>query len=303
MDARQAVLAPQAPPRETGPAFRAMRVGIRALSTFSPELASRVAERLWFSPPRPVLRAHSHAFLATGQLFDVAVDERRVVAWRWGEGPVVILMHGWGGFGAQMYAFVEPLVRAGFQAITFDAPSHGQSGPSRFGAGRATLFEFAETLMALARPRAPLAGVIAHSGGATAAAWSIAYFSDWTPPPMVFVAPMASPITYKRLFHDALGLTERARRRFDERTERRFGFRWADLEVPPMASRTRTPPVLVVHDREDRETAWTESAAIADAWPNSERYYTSGLGHRRVLRDPGVIERVMDFLRAARPGP
>lgn len=300
MDARQVVLTPQTPPRETTAAFRTMRVGVRALSTVAPGLASRVAERLWFSPPRPHLREYSRAFLATGERFEVMVGERRVVAWKWGRGPTVLLMHGWGGFGAQMYAFVEPLTAAGFECVVFDAPSHGQSGPSRFGERRATLFEFAESLVALARPRDPVAGVIAHSGGATAAAWSIGYFKDWTPPPMVFVAPMASPITYKRLFHEALGLDERAMRIFDDRTERRFGFRWPDLEVPAMARRMETPPVLVVHDREDRETAWTESASIAEAWPDAEEYYTTGLGHRRVLRDPGVVERVVGFLRSRR---
>ncbi|MGZ5446135.1 MAG: alpha/beta hydrolase [Thermoanaerobaculia bacterium] len=49
-------------------------------------------------------------------------------AWSWGEGPAVLLVHGWGGHAAQFQSFVEPLVRAGFRAIAFDAPSHGSSG-------------------------------------------------------------------------------------------------------------------------------------------------------------------------------
>ncbi len=301
MDARQIILTPQTPRSDRPPrSFGAVRIGVRALAAVAPGLAASLAERLWFSPPRPRLREHARAFLATGERFDLAVDERRVVAWTWGSGPAVVLMHGWGGFGAQMQPFVAPLTSAGFQAVVFDAPSHGQSGPSRYGARRASLFEFAETLHALVRGRSPLAGVIAHSGGATAAAWAIQYFQDFSAPPMAFLAPMASPIRYKRLFHDALGLNNAAMRRFDERTERRFGFKWADLEVPGMARRMNTPPVLAVHDKDDRETSWTESEAIANTWPDAQQYYTSGLGHRRILRDAGVVDRVVAFLRTAR---
>jgi pimeloyl-ACP methyl ester carboxylesterase len=115
---------------------------------------------------------------------------------------------------------------------------------------------------------------------------------------MVFIAPMASPTAYKKMFHEALGLDERVLRRFTEITSRRFGFQWEDLEVPGMAARTTTPPLLVVHDREDVETSWEEGAAIAEAWPRSLLHTTTGLGHRRVLRDPAVVEAVTAFVAA-----
>jgi len=39
----------------------------------------------------------------------------------------VLLVHGWGGRGAQLASFVEPLVARGFSVLTFDAPGHGAS--------------------------------------------------------------------------------------------------------------------------------------------------------------------------------
>lgn len=126
MDARQVILAPNGTEETSDRRFGVARIGMRALSALAPGLASRVAERLWFTPPRPKLREHARAFLATGTRFDLPVDERRVVAWKWGEGLRVVLMHGWGGNAAQMRAFVPALTGAGFQVIAFDAPSHGQ---------------------------------------------------------------------------------------------------------------------------------------------------------------------------------
>lgn len=55
-------------------------------------------------------------------------------------------------------------------------------------------------------------------------------------------------------------------------------------------------PLLVVHDRDDDEVAWSDGAAIARAWPAAELVTTRGLGHRRILRDPAVVARVTAFL-------
>jgi pimeloyl-ACP methyl ester carboxylesterase len=208
----------------------------------------------------------------------------------------VILVHGWGGYGAQMRAFIEPLTRAGFQALMFDAPAHGASGPSRLGSRRATLFDFADALRVIAAETSPIAGIVAHSGGCTAAAWALRSAPNWSVPAMVFVAPMASPIRYRRVFHSTLGLSDEAIRRFISNTERRLGFRWEELEVPTMAAQVKTPPVLVVHDGDDRDVSWSDGAAIAEAWPNARLHTTVGLGHVRILRDPTVVEEVVRFL-------
>jgi len=42
------------------------------------------------------------------------VGGRRIEMWKWGRGPAVLLAHGWGGRGAQLGAFVDPLVARGF---------------------------------------------------------------------------------------------------------------------------------------------------------------------------------------------
>jgi pimeloyl-ACP methyl ester carboxylesterase len=92
-------------------------------------------------------------------------------------------------------------------------------------------------------------------------------------------------------------------RRFTANTERELGFSWQELELPEMAGRMKTPPppVLVLHDRDDVETSWKEGVAIAQAWPRAQLHTTSGLGHRRILRDPAVIETVVEFLSRVAP--
>ena len=61
-------------------------------------------------------------------------------------------------------------------------------------------------------------------------------------------------------------------------------------------AREMTAPLLVVHDRDDRETFWSEGNALVEAWPGARLISTSGLGHRRVLREPAVIEEARQFV-------
>ena len=296
IDARKVVLAPEGGvPTPTGVAINGMRLGFRALSAVAPGTAARLATQLWFRPPRPKIHPLARSFMRTGERSTMLVQGRPVAVWTWGSGPAVLLVHGWGGYGGQMQPFVEPLVRAGHQAIIFDAPAHGESGPSQLGERRTTLFDFAFVVDAIGRERRNLAGIIAHSGGSTAVAWAL-LTAEWNAKALSFIAPMASASAYRTLFHRALGLSEDVERRFIDITSRQLKFRWEDLEVPQMATRIKTPPLLVVHDRNDSETSWSEGAAIAEAWPQSLLHTTEGLGHRRVLRDPAVVEAVTSFV-------
>ena len=80
------------------------------------------------------------------------------------------------------------------------------------------------------------------------------------------------------------------------RVERRIGAPLHHFEVPELGRAVAMPPTLIVHDRDDPSIPVTDGAAIAAAWPASRLRVTSGLGHRRLLRDPDVVAEVVDFV-------
>ena len=51
--------------------------------------------------------------------------------------------------------------------------------------------------------------------------------------------------------------------------------------------------VIVAPD--GREVPFEFSAKISDAWTGSRLIEAPSLGHKRILRDPGVIARAVDF--------
>jgi hypothetical protein len=55
--------------------------------------------------------------------------------------------------------------------------------------------------------------------------------------------------------------------------------------------------LLVAHDTADRYTLYSESVGLVEQWPGvAELLTTEGLGHNRLLRDPGVIAAVVEFV-------
>ena len=42
---------------------------------------------------------------------------------------------------------------------------------------------------------------------------------------------------------------------------------------------------------------WSDGAAIAGAWPGARLVTTTGLGHRRILRDERVVSQAVAFVK------
>jgi pimeloyl-ACP methyl ester carboxylesterase len=115
----------------------------------------------------------------------------------------------------------------------------------------------------------------------------------------VLLAPMGDPSRVFASFTAQLGMGPRVRSRLERRVLRTIGLPWAAFDLSAAARTVPVPPTLVVHDRHDREIPFDEGRRIAQAWPDVRLITTDGLGHRRLLRDPGVVDAVVRFVAAS----
>jgi pimeloyl-ACP methyl ester carboxylesterase len=219
---------------------------------------------------------------------DLTVHGRRLAVWKWGEGPSALLVHGWGSRAARLGSFVAPLTAAGFSVIAFDAPGHGAS------AGRlSSLPQFMAAARASGDRFGPIEALVAHSMGGAAS--TLAIRRGLPVRRAVFLAPSSDPAGYVERFGAILRLSPEILDGMKLTLERRFAIAWKDFDVVA-AARKMTSPLLVVHDREDRDVPWTDGESIATAWPGAQFVVTEGLGHRRIVHDPSVVSRAVAFL-------
>jgi pimeloyl-ACP methyl ester carboxylesterase len=270
------------------PAPSWLRAGMRLASALAPGTAARIASKLFFTPRRARVRDFEREVLSRGELFALTVRGDRVVGRAWGQGPTVLLAHGWGGHSGQMTAFVDPLVAAGFRAVAVDLPGHGESAGSV-----SSLVHFAAALSRAAALFGPVQGLVAHSFGAAGSTYALS--CGLAAERAVFFAPPAGFESFWARFRAGVGVSQEVLDRMLRAAEDWLNVRFDGIAPRDLAARM-TAPLLVFHDPEDGEVPFEEGAALARRWPGTELRPAAGLGHLRILRDERCVAETVEFL-------
>jgi pimeloyl-ACP methyl ester carboxylesterase len=271
--------------------IRLLRLGARISAVFAPGLAARWLERLFLSPMRWPTPAREVDWVAGARRCALPFDGgRNLPVLSWGSGPTVLLVHGWSGRGSQLGAFVAPLVAQGFRVVSFDAPGHGQAD------GKQTaLPEIARATAKVAELVGPVDAVIAHSLGT--AATTIAVANGLPVKRLIYISPPENPGVYLYRVARFLGFGDGVARRTQARIEQRFGGQFSDVRAEVLAPALNVP-LLVIHDQDDVEVPHQEGIDLVNVWSGAALMTTQGLGHRRILRAPEVVNAVVSFLSA-----
>jgi pimeloyl-ACP methyl ester carboxylesterase len=286
-----------------------MKLGIGATERLAPAAGARLVERSWFRVPAatvPSIVAGAGAAASGGASiqellgapFEVSLRQRVIRGWTWGEGPVVYLVHGWGGSLEQLTPLVAPLTQRGLQVVAFDGLSHGRSDAGEHGPRSSDAVELGRSLDAVAARFGPARAVVAHSLGGLSTL--LALRDGWLATErLVLVAPVTGVPDFVVRLRAELGFGDRIERRLVALAARRTGYAVEDLELVGLATAIERPQLLVVHDLSDREAPHAASLRLVAGWEGAELYSTAGLGHRRVLADAavgGAIARFADRL-------
>lgn len=212
----------------------------------------------------------------------------------WGEGPLVVMMHGWSGSGAQFRKLIPGLVAAGYRVASFDAPAHGDNP------GKQThLLEFVDTLLGIQAQIGPVHTLMAHSFGGMAS--MMASHRGLTVEQMVLFAPHLDVNEIHQSYSELLNLNPELSKRFHEK----IGARMAEIIgfddvwnffTPQSLLKDRDFSGLLIFDSEDEEIPQDQFKAVAQNWTGCQVIETEGLGHHLILKDASVIEKVLKFM-------
>ncbi|MEL6182748.1 MAG: alpha/beta fold hydrolase, partial [Myxococcota bacterium] len=169
---------------------------------YAPALATPVAVSLFrITPARRSGPDRERALLSAARRRDLQFQGSTVATWQWGDThrPLVLLVHGWGGRGGQFHPFVQPLLDAHYQVVTFDALGHGASDRRT-----SDLVVMTHSLQAVAAHFGPIHAIIAHSLGAATTA--LALREGLAVEKLVLISPAAQPERFPLHFLRAFGL-------------------------------------------------------------------------------------------------
>jgi hypothetical protein len=283
-------------------------LSVRLLARFSSAKAARRGAELFLSPTRRPLTQRERGVLASARRDWVPFAGRQIPLWIW-EGasyrpPTVLLVHDWGGCGADLAAFVAPLRLEGARVIAFDAPAHGEAS------GHLTdIVEFAATLALLLRRHsewAPPRGVIAHGFGALAATHAVA--AGAPAERLVYLAAAENFVPYLESFRREAGIDEALLESVRHCVERRLGRTLESLRGARFACNLDRP-LVAFHDADDFELFCENSRMLVDRWTGARFVRTFGLGHRGLLEEDAVLAAAVEHLlgesaeSAASPAP
>jgi pimeloyl-ACP methyl ester carboxylesterase len=114
---------------------------------------------------------------------------------------------------------------------------------------------------------------------------------------LVLVAPVSNVMSGLDIFCRMAGVGPAVRAHMPRRVERVTRMAASQFDISARAAeRDDLPPALVIHDATDKVLPFESGALVAAAWPGARLEATKGLGHNRILSDPGVISTTVAFL-------
>lgn len=233
-------------------------------------------------------------YLESARPRTLRMSHGELAAWEWGaaDAPLVGLVHGWEGHGAQLGAFAAPLVAAGFRVLAFDLPGHGESPGDE-----AHVPLVARVLAEIEREAGRFFGLIGHSMGAAGAAMSTTL--GVAPRGLVLLAPPQSQLERLNRVANRMQLAGELREKFFAAVELRTLSVNAEVDMRVVA-RAAPCALLVFHDPADEDASFAASEEFVGLWRGARLVSVPGRGHYRILATPEIVRQAVEFLSGLR---
>lgn len=264
----------------------------RALQFVSKDVATRFVARLFATPTK--IKAPERELMMRESakkeriLLPSVKKEIQVYVYGYSKNKV-LLVHGWAGRGTQLYHLADKILENKMMVISFDAPAHGLSEGKR-----TNMLEFIEAIRQIEKKYGPLYAAVGHSFGGMSLINAVAGGLKINKLVTIGTDNSIPEIFSEQV--DKLGLKPEITRRLKRHYEKKHNVRLDHYSSEHQAKRIHIP-VLVIHDSEDRFVPVSSAISIRQNLENGELLMTHGLGHHRILKNPRIVQRIIEFLQ------
>ncbi|MFV8376770.1 alpha/beta hydrolase [Flavobacterium sp. LB1P62] len=264
----------------------------KLISFISPKLITLFAAKLFTRPikhkiPKRELEMDRNSIQ---QLINIPAFDKEVMVYNYGKSEKkILLVHGWSGRGTQLFKIADELLKAGFSTISFDAPAHGKSP------GKNTIMvDFIAAILEIDNQFGPFEAAIGHSLGGMSVLNAIKKGLKVNHAVVIGSGDVVQDIMDDFVAKLKLksSISTLLRLHFEKKYKEDMNSYSAYL-----AAKKTTIPVLVIHDNNDPEVPVKAGIHIHKYLKNGELFLTDGLGHRKILGSPKVIEKIVQFIQ------
>ena len=264
----------------------------RFLEFISTKLATRFAVKLFTTPMKHKMPNREHEMdknSIQSELFIPIIDKKIVVYEYSKSSKKVLLVHGWSGRGTQLYKIADELIKNGYSTVSFDAPAHGKSpGDSSI------MVEYIESILEIDKKFGPFDAVIGHSLGGISLLNSIS--AGLKTNKLVSISTGNFVIDIFKDFIKNIKMkpqqVDLLRVHFENKYKETMDSLSSYNHIPKIKI-----PILVIHDENDEEIPVDCAYQIAQHFVNGQLFITKGQGHRKILGDIAVINKIVEFLK------
>ncbi len=255
---------------------------------FLPRLASKWAINLFLTPRSAPFTKKGLKLLEDAETFEIVANDKSMKAYRMGSGPEVVCIHGWAGKSIQFADIAYALTKAGYTFIAVDVWAHGNSDGVD-----ASMFDFAAATKVLVENSENVACVIGHSLGA--ASVSLSVYDGLTIPRFIAMGAPSLPNDILDSFRKIIQAPERINQVIKDACLEVFNRDFDEISMTNTI-RSMSCPVLAIHGEDDFDVGIFHLDALISVKSDIVSIRVPRLGHRRILKDPEVIERIIEFI-------
>lgn len=275
-----------------------LRTKFKTIGQLSPSVAGKIAFDLFCTPYPKYKKQKAPAIFHQAKPLTVKVNAKiNIKGFEWqplkSNGKTVLICHGYASYFYKFEQYIQPLLKAGFRVVGFDAPGHGLSEGKYI-----NIIIYKEAIQQIMEQVGPIDHFMGHSlGGIT-----LAMIAENIPNPeahkFVLIAPATKTTTTFDNYFKMMALSAPVKAAFLQEIGKQTSLPITYFEAD-RAIENYTGPVLWVHDEGDRVCPYEDLLIFKNKAPENIKFLiTNGLGHNKVYKTPDVIEQIVTFFSA-----
>ena len=275
-----------------------LRTKFKTIGQLSPNVAGKIAFNLFCTPYPKYKKQKAPAIFHQAKQLTVKVnDEIKIKGYEWQplkhNGKTILICHGYASYFYKFEQYIQPLLKAGFRVLGFDAPGHGQSEGKHI-----HIIAYKAAIDQIIDQVGPIDHFMGHSLGGITLAMIAETIPNPTAHKFVLIAPATKTTTTFKNYYKMMQLSAPVIDSFLQEMAKLTSLPITHFEAD-RAIENYKGPVLWVHDEGDRVCPYEDLLIFKNKAPENIKFLiTNGLGHNKVYKTPDVIEQIVTFFSA-----